>query len=560
MYLPWNKEVSMRKKILFLFVILFSLYLLVCGKGPNKFTEYTNYPPDTFITKKTLSKVEISADSLGNPTNVCCFDYAVFYVGTDIDGEIDSFTYRIDGGIWTGILKKEFKGIFTMNTEVEEHYFEVYATDNKGKDDPTPAKAVFSLAEIAVNKAPTTAIESGPENGMETGAGVTFGLSGADEDGFVSKFLYILDGTTQGEISANADGKAALEFGISKDNILPAGNHSISVQAVDNYGKVDKTPAVISFLVKEGFAPIINFTAGPADGGGWFGKVDAVFSFGVTLSHYAGALSGYSYAFDSETEFSDWTTASTITISGDDITDGDHYFLLQAKDTGGSISQSKISFSAAAASFEKDIVLLDHCNSGQNVSNDEIVQMFADIGYPIDYVTDEFDLAFFKPGELGKYKTAVIFTDNGYYFPEILMGAYVKAGGNIFFSSYNFINNFSSSFRQEILGISGAWDGYRTDTPVFAGSGPLAGMSITLSSTSAMELLRADSRDGVYGVLYGIDGSYTSYPRGVFVDNAPPFGNVFSMAQSFRRLIINDGNKAIIKAIMDLLAGVTSVQ
>ena len=546
-------------KIIYLIILLLSLYLILCGKGPTKTTDFGNDAPDTYISEKTLTKVDIGVDTLGNPTDVNTFDFSVVFVGVDLDGRVDSFTYRIDSGSWTKIGKNKVEGTFEFATATEEHYFEVYATDDKEIDDPTPAKAVFSLTEILVNKAPTTAITSGPSDGMSTGPGVGLGFSGSDEDGFVTKFVYRLDGGTPVEVSADDDGKANVGFGIANNNALSIGNHSLSVCAVDNYGKADESPAFKSFMVKEGFSPVINFTAGPADGGAWFSKVDAVFSFGVTLSHYAGNLNGYSYAFDSETTFSDWSTESMVTIQGEDITDGDHYFILKAKDTGGSISQSKISFSAAGASFTKDIVLVDLCNSGQNASNDEIKQLFADIGYPIDAIGVEGDNSFFTPGELGKYKTAVAFTDNGYKSYELLIGAYVKAGGNLFFSSYNFVDNFSSSYRKETLGISSAYKSYGTSS--FAGVGVLEGLSITLGSMSYANLLRGDSRPEVHELLYGSDGSYMNYARGVFVDNASPKGKVFSLAQSFRRLKIAEPTTApMIKAIMDLLTGVTSVQ
>jgi len=551
---------NLRPKIIYLSFAVLSSFLFLCGEGPTYMSEFVNNAPDTHIVEKTLQKVTIGVDTLGNPTEVNDFTYSVSFIGVDIDGTIDSFTYRIDGGTWTGTLKKSIEGTFTLATATDVHSVEVYCTDDKGDDDPTPAKAIFSLTEFLVNKGPSTSIESGPANGMTTGPGVSFTISGSDDDGFVEEFMYSLDGGTPVKVTANPDEKAVIEFSIANGNTLSFGNHSISVYAIDNYGKEDNTPAARSFYVKDGFSPVIEFTAGPADGGAWFSKVDAVFAYGVTMSHYAGTLCGYSYAFDSETEFSDWSTASTITITGDKIEDGDHFLILKARDTGGAISQAKISFNAGSATFVEDVVLIDLCNSGQVHSNDELAAMFAELGYPVAYITDEYDDAFHVPGTLGKYKTAVIFTDNGYTFRELLYGAYVKAGGNIFYSSYNFVDNTSSSFRSEILGLRGAWDGYEPDTPTFAGSGIFDGLTISFTSNWGIELLAGARVDYVYSLLFGIDGPYTSYPRGVFADHPAPWGNVFSMAQSLRRFPITDENKATIKAIMDLVTGVTSPQ
>ncbi|MCH8285756.1 hypothetical protein IIB79_04420, partial [candidate division KSB1 bacterium] len=182
--------------MVFLLVVLSAVYVFQCAEGPptgNELGNYENQTPDTFISLKTLSKVAIGTDEdTGEPTNVNTFDFSVTFHGTDIDGIVDTFTYSIDGGTKVGTIKRDFSGTLELLTASDVHTFEVYGTDDRGLNDPTPAKAIFSLEEIAINKAPNTDFEAAPVNGSIVGNDVDFAFKGNDEDGVIKSLVYSL--------------------------------------------------------------------------------------------------------------------------------------------------------------------------------------------------------------------------------------------------------------------------------------------------------------------------------------------------------------------------------
>ncbi|RMF59430.1 MAG: hypothetical protein D6743_16350, partial [Calditrichaeota bacterium] len=456
--------------VLSLFLLL--LFVWTCGKGPTQ-PGKTNDPPDTMITQKALKKVPLGTDSTGAVTNLNLFVYTIEYTGVDLDGRVDSFQVRINDGPWSAFTTKtissdtlEFDSQNSLNT------VSVRAKDDRGAVDPTPATAEFRLTEIQANTRPNTAFEVGPPDGATTSPGVQFVVTGADPDGQVVQFRYSLDGGDEMTIPADDQGKAVIEFSQMKGNLLPLGNHTISVQAIDNLGAADDSPETRSFFVQTGFGPIIRFQAGPADGGGWFSNVDVAFAFSVELSHYNGTLFGFSWSFDdsSAAGFSPFSTDGFATIEGSKVTAGDHFFILRAKDIAGNLAQKTIRFAAAAASLDQGILIIDDCNFSENETLEAI---FAASGHPVarywDFDGDpanghpKDDLSIWTPGELGKYSSVVIFTDNSptAWANEILLGAYVKAGGNLWLTSYNW-SGFSSGFLSEICGIVAVFNDFES--------------------------------------------------------------------------------------------------
>ena len=569
-----------------LLVVLSAVYVFQCAKGPptdNPLGNYVNQAPDTFISQKSLQKVAIGTDpDTGDPTNVNTFNFSITFHGTDIDGTVDTFTYSIDGGVKAGTIKRDFSGTLELLTASDVHTFEVYGTDNLGKDDSSPAKAIFSLEEIAVNKAPTTTIESGPANGSLTGAGVKLGVSGGDDDGIVTLFRYRVDGGSEIEVAADSEGKAVIDFGIANNNTLSVGAHSVSVAAVDNFGAVDETPAAVSFKVEAGFSPILTFTSGPADGGGWFADAAAAIGFEVVMGHYGGSIDGFSWSFDGGS-FSSFSTETNVIIPGSDVTSGSHVFIVRARDTGGAVTEGSVSFEAAAATFALDLVLIDDNNFGENLNRSEHKALYAGAGFPgatywdvgddhdDDSEVDGTGSAIWSPGILGQYKTIVIWTDASptAAFNEAILGAYVQAGGNIILTSYawddfsgSFLSNtmgvrqiFSSSTGNHV-GVDEAWAATRN-----TGWSPnvdfsLAGTAFRNSSTGSAWLLRAENEDNVFAIMTGGEGaSNLAFPRGVFKDGVLPEGNTVSIGHSFRRIRGSDPDpQPFITALMALIS------
>jgi hypothetical protein len=533
-----------------------------CGEGPTKFdVKKTNEPPDTFITLKQLSKVPLETDTTGALLHVNEFQFTVNYSGVDLDGKVDSFAVKVDDGPWSAWTdKRSVTGVVEFTSTNDKHVISVKSMDNEGAEDPTPATAELTLAEIAANKPPSTAIESGPANGATTASGVTFVVTGKDPDGTVTKILYSVDGGTETEVPVDSEGRARIEFSERLGNLLSPGNHVVAARAVDNLGAVDETPDSRSFFVSSGFQPIIRFQAGPSDGGGWFSSVDVVFSFDAVLDHYFGDLEGFSWAFDdsSESAFTPFTPDRTAAIEGSRVTDGDHFFVLRAKDTSGNVSQEVIRFTAAKATLDQGIIIIDDSNFSENETLEEI---FAAAGYPVSRYWDfdgdadnghpKDDLSIWTPGVLGQYSSVVIFTDNSPTSASytILLGAYVKAGGNLWLTSYNW-SAFDRGFLSEICGIRSVFNNFDSEGLVGLGSDwanpwkndfktDFDGITIPLTGSRGLtEILRPKS--GAFALMQATAGRFPIFPRAVFADHPAPWGKVVSWGHSLRRTAPND--------------------
>ncbi|MFQ5650054.1 MAG: hypothetical protein ACE5IY_08935 [bacterium] len=545
-----------------MFLSIFFAIVSSCGEGPTQVdVEGKNDPPDTFITQKSLKKVPLEQDTTGAVLNLNLFDYSIQYTGTDLDGKVDSFQVKVNEGSWSSFtVNTTATGTLEFASESDENTVFVRALDDQGALDPTPAAAVFVLGETGSNARPSTAIESGPSNGATTSSGVQFVAGGNDPDGFIVEFLYSIDGGTAVRMAADAEGKALIEFSERQSNLLAVGNHTVSVQAIDNLGAIDDTPETRSFFVSSGFAPVIQFLAGPADGGGWFSEVDVSFAYSAVLSHYSGTLFGFSWAFDDSSEgaFSEFSTEGLAAISGDRVTAGDHFFVLRAKDLAGVLSQELVRFSAAKASLDQGIIIIDDCGFGENETLEAI---FAAAGFPVSRYWDfdgdadnghpKDDLSIWTPDELGKYSTAVIFTDNSptAFANGILLGAYVKAGGNLWLTSYNW-SVAGSGFLSEIAGIRAMFNNF--DTAGITGvndswanpwgntiNSSFDGITIDFTgSTGLVEILRPNA--SAEAIFQATEGSFPTFPRGVYMPHPEPWGKVVSWGHSLRRTASDD--------------------
>lgn len=546
----------------FLILAMMSFLLWQCGEVPTQLNvRKQNEPPDTIITQKTLIKVPIETDSTGALVNLNAFIFSISFTAVDLDGRTDSFQVRINDGAWSPFSDKTTASdTLFFNSENDVNRVFVRAKDDLGALDPTPAEAVFTLKEIKANASPSTAFDSGLANGATTSPGVRFVVSGSDPDGQVVKFAVSMDGGAPEIVDADADGKAVIEFSESKGNLLSLGNHSISVQALDNLGGMDETPETRSFFVITGFKPIIRFLAGPADGGGWFSDVDVAFAFTAEMGHYSGELFGFSWAFDDSSEgaFTAFSTEGLASIPGSQVTDGDHFFVLRAKDIAGNVSQAVIRFAAARASLDQGIIIIDDCNFSENETLEDI---FAAAGHPVarywdfdgdpDHGHPKDDLSIWTPGELGKYSSVVIFTDNSptAFNHEILLGAYVKAGGNLWITSYNW-SVAGSGFLSEIAGIRAVFNNFETDgiTGVNENwSNPWGNTinsafdGITIEFTGSkdlVEILRPASN--AEAIFKATSGSFPEFPRAVYMPHPAPWGKVVSWGHSLRRTKAND--------------------
>jgi regulator of replication initiation timing len=95
----------------------------------KEFTVIINSPPDTEITQ---------APNATASTRDAYFEWT----GTDIDGTVASYGYRLDSSEWVNTTDTN---LTLLNLSSGNHTFRVRAIDNRGDTDPTPAQANFTI-------------------------------------------------------------------------------------------------------------------------------------------------------------------------------------------------------------------------------------------------------------------------------------------------------------------------------------------------------------------------------------------------------------------------------
>lgn len=534
-----NRHIQLKSPFIPASIILaLFISLAGCGKGPTKY-EKENSLPETTITSKTLSKVVLEMDSTGAVTNLGQFSFVVEYSGTDLDGTVDSFAVRVDGGVygaWT--TRQNFTGTVDFTSGADEHTVEVKSKDNEGQEDPTPAMAVLSLAEIMANDAPTTAFFAGPGNGATTGGGVSFGVNGKDEGGEVVNFIYSVDGGAEQNLTPDEEGNAIIEFSTSLGNALSPGTHTVTVRSVDNLGAEDPTPISVSFFVATGLKPLITQADGPPPGGGWFTGANIPFAVAPTTGHYFGVIDHYEYSVDDPVNFIS-TPSSSIPLEPQSA--GQHTFRVRAVDTGGGVSDVlEVMFDVAAFVPTEGILFIDNMNFNPSsavyadepdidqqvldgffsnfsqVSVWDVDNLSGDLRYP-GAVNSE---ALPGPSDLAQYSSVVAMTDGGYALSDIsaLLAAYFQAGGNLMITGYASVN--FAQVLKDVMGTPTVFNGFGTNLA------SLEGFSETGGNNSGDYAFI--SGDDVVPVIPGV----TNRSWEITTNDAPRslrvmFGNVF---------------------------------
>ncbi|MBN2007915.1 hypothetical protein JW960_01070 [candidate division KSB1 bacterium] len=354
-------------------LMVITVLLLFSCEAKNPGSPSPNQAPDTFI-------------SVASPGNVT----TISWYGTDKDGFAEVFYYQWDGDAdWTRTetLSATFNDVFTSIEDMRTFY--VYAEDNIGERDATPASVTLTPSDAR----PETKITSGPDFGSKTGEDVTFAFSGEDFDagGAVTSFMYTMDDLSTW-ITVPVDVNWARFEGLS------TGPHTFYVKAVDNLEAADTSPASRTFIVEGAtFTPAITNLSPVSDGGGWFAGATLVFRWNADANYYSGqlAVAPYSYSMNDATNFdespkalaSGWNTSTEFAVTPGA---GDQTFYLKVRDTAGSISLLKIGISAAQPAFDKGILVVNGVSSG--AYGDEIETAWADKMYFGDYDVDIWDL------------------------------------------------------------------------------------------------------------------------------------------------------------------------
>jgi regulator of replication initiation timing len=95
----------------------------------GEFLVIINSPPGTVITR---------APNATSSSRDVYFEWQ----GSDVDGTVVSYGYRLDGGQW---VNTTMNNLTLLNLTSGNHTFQVRSVDNRGLEDPSPAQADFAI-------------------------------------------------------------------------------------------------------------------------------------------------------------------------------------------------------------------------------------------------------------------------------------------------------------------------------------------------------------------------------------------------------------------------------
>ncbi len=180
---------------------------------------YAAIAPDTWITERPPATVENATVRFS-------------WTGSDLDGSVTGYHYRMDAGPWVFTVEttKTFTGLSNGT-----HRFQVAAEDEDGIWDPLPDYCDFT---VLINSPPETLIVVAP-NATTRQRDATFIWQGSDVDGYVVSYQYRLDDSPWVTTTATS---------VTYQN-LSSGSHIFSVKSTDNKGLEDPTPAQALFTI-----------------------------------------------------------------------------------------------------------------------------------------------------------------------------------------------------------------------------------------------------------------------------------------------------------------------
>ena len=179
--------------------------------------------PDTTITNPPASSLRSRTATLS-------------FTGSEAGS---TFECSLDKSPWAACASPMTYG----DLAVGPHYVQVRATDQAGNPDQSPATASFSVV------GPDTTITSGPTGAIRA-TSATFAF-GANEN--QATYQCAFDSTTFTACTSPA----------TYANLVPGSNHSFSVRALANDGRLDTTPATRSFSVDPVVDLGVTATAAP---------------------------------------------------------------------------------------------------------------------------------------------------------------------------------------------------------------------------------------------------------------------------------------------------------
>jgi hypothetical protein len=475
-------QIKNSKSMKIIGLMLLALLLVIsCAKKGEK--PQANLPPDTIVSGFQIATAPSLADK---------YSTTVYWRSSDPDGSVADYRWRVIGNDGDSVMAdtlnlSRWQSISDVTVTIElafpnlerTYSFEVAARDNSHVWDPTPAVAILAKDRITgLNYPPNTEILSGPSDGGITAAGVHFQIQGFDIDGVMDSLDYKLDTTTAWtRVGADINSGTA-----SLDIVgLDLGAHTAIFRAVDNFGAVDPSPISVSFVVVDTLLPYLTVTGGalpdafyylPAGGTtanlatGWHG--DATWYSSTLL---------YRYAVDDTATWSEWDTATSVTLTG--LTAESHVFYVEAKDLADHITLFATNFRIGPFIADRGILVVNgvdwasyaaqatamytaHAPWG-NRPNVDFWDLFSgDEGYypPVIDSLGALGTGIIPGDTLGHYSTMVMMMNSysgGSYSSDLevfnsmrpLILSYLQAGGNIVMGTrygQNFIDTTSTLY------------------------------------------------------------------------------------------------------------------
>jgi len=244
----------MRARGILAALIVVSLALGLLAGCSKKLRPIQNLPPETYVNLQR---------GVGQVVDTVNHRVHLYWFGTDPDGSVTGYAFRwvypppaAQDAAWDTILADSGTGtlrtdsVFTMLTgdsALVSPQFEIYAIDNEGAADPTPAKQKFLLGNLA----PVVRFTNPLGSGDSTFASATVSWETTDPDGGGPGLHYRvwLDGSeaaydSTSELTYTVRSALFLDGGVYR-----SGPRTLYVQAVDDGGRRGE-PASMTWYVR----------------------------------------------------------------------------------------------------------------------------------------------------------------------------------------------------------------------------------------------------------------------------------------------------------------------
>ena len=204
---------------------IFMLSLLVFAFSCKKGEKLPNAAPETALSIEAINLT--GENRLNSTVNLSWF-------GTDIDGFVQYYEYKINDGEWTKTETQDSTFLFRIHPDQDSTDIDFYvrAIDNENAVDPTPAFLKVPLK----NTPPIVAFEEASMPTDTTNLVITFRYSASDPDGNST--------LKQGFLRANDGEWQEIDLNQKLLSILPVNTQTLGAGEANVYYGLSSTPAL----------------------------------------------------------------------------------------------------------------------------------------------------------------------------------------------------------------------------------------------------------------------------------------------------------------------------